>query len=433
MNTITDRHWDQTEFVARPLSNRWAGKLQPILAINPSRLLIAAETRIYCYVFYATTETEVAPSMRLECVYSTSCSRHPDSDITSLACIDDSGLDRTIFLGYANGILERIILPPCPDAHDSPFLIPDAYRDSLDILGGEIVESMSTSSSHLLSLSSAGTAAFISLKSAHTSPPQLIELDSRGWSSYLSKRSSNPYAAFGTSGINPLAIHHIQPSHLSSHPSLLLSPASESRPSAVYAIDSAPPSSPWGSSDQIIVSGWYDGNVHVHDLRSSSRLFPVDPSPDRPSSSLIPVLTFADPWSYEPIYSLSCGGGSGAHIAAGSARHSVVAFWDVRKPTGGWSVHAPGNDSSPVYSVIIDGPRVFGANQSRGFVLDFGLGVQETTYPALDPQIPSQTHQRRPGRGSARYRLADEDLKRSPKNPAGFYVTQYPHNRSSGF
>lgn len=420
---------------------------------------------MYSYVFRPSTKASVAPSVRLECVYSTSSSRNPQSDITGLACVDDDGLDRTIFLGYDNGIIERVVLPPFRDdsresSRETPISIDDGYRSILHFHGEDIIESLSTTSSHLLSLSSNGTAGLTPLTSAHTSP-QTIELDSRSWSSYLSNRSSTPYAAFGTSDINPLTIHHIQPSHISSHPSILLSPSlnPESRPSAVYAIDVAPSFSPWGASDQIIISGWYDGFVRVHDLRSSSRLNPAHAmtSPDRPSAiSLIPTLTFADPWSFEPIYSLSSGGGSGAYIAAGSARHSVVSFFDVRKsstpttildatsptsPTtldsphrgGGWSVHAPGNDSSPVYSLIVDGPRVYGANQSRGFVFDFGLGVQETTYPALDLQaLSSQPHQRRPGRGSARHR-ADEELKRSSKNPAGFYVTQYPHDRSSGF
>jgi hypothetical protein len=83
------------------------------------------------------------------------------------------------------------------------------------------------------------------------------------------------------------------------------------------------------------------------------------------------VLTLANSWSIEPIYSVSSGGGAGSHIAAGSARHSLVSFWDVRSPAGGFSVHAPLNDPSPVYSLILESSRLFGVTQSRPFVLDF--------------------------------------------------------------
>lgn len=192
------------------------------------------------------------------------------------------------------------------------------------------------------------------------------------------------------------------------------------RPSAVYAIESAPMSSPWGASDQIVVSGWYDGMVRVHDLRSSARTT-ANPTGGAPMSALLPTLSFSDPWSYEPIYSLACGGGSTAHIAAGSARHSVVAFWDIRSPGKGWSMHAPGNDSSPVYSLVVDGPRVFGANESRGFVLDFGMGVSEQTYP---PIVPDTIRRRRGG-----VLGVDDGMKRIGKGGVGIYVTKYTHHK----
>jgi len=162
----------------------------------------------------------------------------------------------------------------------------------------------------------------------------------------------------------------------------------------VYGIASAPPASPWGASDQILVSGWFDGLVRVHDMRSSHA----------------PSLTFADPWSFEPVYAVACGGGGGAHIAAGSARHSVVAFWDVRVASRGWSVHAPGNDVSPVYSIILESSRLFGATQSRPFVYDFGPAVRPETYPSLPP-------------------TQDNDGLKHKKvwDRIGFYVTKYDH------
>jgi len=207
-------------------------------------------------------------------------------------------------------------------------------------------------------------------------------------------------------------VHNIQSSELAETPFAILASGSTDellKQSAVYGISGAPLSSPWGASDQILVSGWYDGLVRVHDLRSSSRARTAD-IPGGPAP-LLPVLSVYDPWTFEPNYCVSCGGGSSSYIAAGTARHSVVALWDVRNPADGWSVHGPGNDSSPVYSVILDSSRVFGVTQSRPFVLDFGPDAKEETYPSLN------------------FNHRDEGLKKRDKSGLGFYVTKYSHGR----
>ena len=155
--------------------------------------------------------------------------------------------------------------------------------------------------------------------------------------------------------------------------------------------------------------------VNVHDLRSSlraHRLPGVSADTYPAGGALYPVMSMCDPWLAEPVYGVSAGGGGGCHIAAGTARHSVVALWDVRAASRGWSVHAPGNDSSPVYSVVMESSRVFGATQSRSFVLDFGPGAREDAYPPLS----------RPPR--------EEGLKKRDGSGVGFYVTRYAHSRS---
>jgi hypothetical protein len=244
-----------------------------------------------------------------------------------------------------------------------------------------------------------GKAGLLNISSSTPSVQHMIDLDTRAWSALLSTSASAPFAAFGTSSDTPLAIHAITPTSISTTPTMTLRASQHQddsaleRPAAVYGIASAPPASPWGASDQIIVSGWFEGLVCVHDMRASSA----------------PTLTFADPWSFEPIYAVACGGGGGAHIAAGSARHSVVAFWDVRAATPGWSVHAPGKDVSPVYSIIMESSRLFGATQSRPFVYDFGPAVRPETYPSL----PSTR-----GNDGLSYKGGD---------PIGFYVTKYDH------
>ncbi|KAI0789800.1 hypothetical protein C8Q75DRAFT_806946 [Abortiporus biennis] len=438
INTIIDRNYDDQEFIARPLSNRWVGKLQPILAINSSRLLLAARNLIYSYAFIPSSDPEVAPPVQLDCIYTTSSISDPSRDITSVACIPDDGLDRTVVVGYANGIVEQLFLPPSSTTGATSEAVHVKERQELH--GTDIVESISTSKRHVLSLSSSGVAAFSPLSSIskhhHTHHHhQILQFNSRSWATYLSPSStSTPYAAFGTSSKQPLGVHHILPSKLSTQPYVYLGPSSKPEhvhSSAVYAIDSAPPSAPWGSSDQIIVSGWFDGLVRVHDLRSSSRLLssPSSSPSSQTTSVLLPTMSFADPWSFEPIYSLSTGGGSSSHIVAGTARHSILSFWDIRMPAKGWSVHAPGNDSSPVYSVILDGPRVFGANESRGFVLDFGVGVREDTYPPINVNRGGGGGRAVGGGRGWRQSLPTPELKRKSPGSPGFYVTKYAHDR----
>jgi hypothetical protein len=401
-HTLSDRSWKKQRFVARPLSRPWKGKLQPLLAINESRLFVAAGYMLYSYVFTPSEHDGATPGVSFEASYQLSSRDAPRNDITSLACAQDGGSssssssDCTVFVGYENGELQRVRIPPCnPGQVDVP--IDASFRTSFNYHNGDLIEALTVSGDSLLSMSINGKAGLLNISSPNPSVQHMIDLDTRAWSALLSSTSASaPYAAFGTSSDTPLTIHAITPTSISATPTMTLRVSQHQdetaleRPTAVYGIASAPPASPWGASDQIIVSGWFEGLVCVHDMR-------VSPAPR---------LTFADPWSFEPIYTVACGGGGGAHIAAGSARHSVVAFWDVRATTPGWSVHAPGNDVSPVYSIILESSRLFGATQSRPFVYDFGPAVRPETYPSL----PSTRGNDDKGRDSI-----------------GFYVTKYDH------
>lgn len=370
-DTLTDRAWSRSEFTARPLARPWTGKLQPLLAINRFRLVVAAGSYLYLYIFGDSCGVE-APSIQLEGAYPLN-GRYMRRDITGIAFVDDDGLDRTLLVGFQDGALERVVLPEV--SKGVSVSVPERLPSTLfsQLINSDFIENLSSDGEFLLSLSSNGSAALTDLKlSPH--PPSPIELKARSWVSHLCMQSSGPYAAFGTSSTTPLAVHSITTDRLSSTPYAILhthdgidsdGPTS----SAVYGIARAP-SSPWGSSPQIIVSGWFDGKVRCYDLRSSLRGSSNSNSAEGPAP-LLPVLSLSDPWSYEAIYSVSCGGGSNSHIAAGTARHSVVSFWDVRSPKTGWSVHAPGNDPSPVYALHLESSRLFGVTQSRPFVYDF--------------------------------------------------------------
>ncbi|KAH9924266.1 uncharacterized protein BXZ73DRAFT_50522 [Epithele typhae] len=400
-HTEVDRNWARPHFVARPLSSKWQGKLQPQMAINKSRLFVAAGSTIYSYTFGHSDEGRT-PGIQFECAYMTHKVVQASRDITSIQCVPDGGFDRTVYVGYADGTLERIVLPACKlGAPPAVIHLESNHREKRPYHGTDIVESISANKHHLLSLSCNGFAAFFT-DSGTDSPPQFLELNVRGWTTHLSDR----YAFLGTSSLTPLMVYTINESRLSAQPAhVLTSSTHDDRPraSAVYGISSAPPSSPWGSSDRVVLSGWYDGVVNVHDLRSARR---------DGAGALYPVMSMCDPWLPEPIYDVTAGGSSGCHVAAGTARHSLVAFWDVRAARRGWSVHAPGNDPSPVYSVVLESSRLFGATQSRPFVLDFGPGARADVYPQLT----------RPPK--------EEGLKKRDGSGVGFYVTRYGHSRA---
>ncbi|PPQ67727.1 hypothetical protein CVT25_009333 [Psilocybe cyanescens] len=436
-DVLSDAAWTEPEFIARPLSRAWPGNHQPILAISPSRLIVGVGSNLCSYRFGTSPSPSAAPPVSFEGAVSLSNTSQRPRNITALTFIDDGGLDCTLNVAFQDGAMERVRLWPVTNNKNditAPSL--SCTRDIIaPIPEADFIESFSTQSGTILSLSANGTASLTAtnLSSASASASSTISLKSRSWVSLLSLTSSTPYAAFGCSSTTPLAVHALTSAgELSPRPLALLHtkkgadlPFDQLPASAVYGIAQGPLNSPWGASPQIVVSGWYDGQVRVYDLRSSSRASPSpSPSPGPndapgdaptrpPPAPLRPVLSLADRWSYEPIYSVACGGGSAAHIAAGTARHSVVSFWDVRAPGTGWSVHAPGNDPSPVYSVVLESSRFFGVTQSRPFVYDFGPDVSLDTYPAL-PQV----------------RGIDNLKHKKGSNRATYHTLRYAHNSS---
>lgn len=367
-DVLTDTSWTQSQFFARPLSAPWSAKVQPLLAISNSRLICAAGITIYSYRFGVSSNSD-SPPVHLEGSCPLAAHDNNKRYITALAFLPDGGLDQTLCLGFHDGTLERVVLSiRSHTIHVNRYSMAQGPRQKHSL------ESLSSNHHLLLSLTASGRA---TLRHLDTSPPSpsTVELQAKSWVSHLCMQSSSPYAAFGSSSATPLAVHSITNDRLSPIPSAILYQASPtSTGSAVYGICSGPPSSPWGLSPQVLVSGWYNGTVSVHDLRASSRFSSLLTS--HSPAPLRPVLTLVNSWSDEPIYSVSCGGGSGSHVAAGSARHSLVSFWDVRYPTKGFSLHAPLNDPSPVYSLVLESSRMFGVTQSRPFVLDFVSFIQ---------------------------------------------------------
>ncbi|KAJ7095768.1 hypothetical protein B0H15DRAFT_826976 [Mycena belliarum] len=405
---LTDEAWTQSEFIARPLSGAWPGKEQPRLAINPSRLVVAAGVTLHSYLF-GTSANDHAPPIVHEGSCSLARTNHHRNFITALAFIPDGGRDQTLCVGYHDGTSDYVVIlgrskrqaPPILRIHRSP-----SYP--LDLPRKDRLQNLVSSRNALLSLSAGGRVMLASTEMPSLSS-SMVDLQVRSWVSHLSMESPTPYAAFGTSSTTPLTIHLVTNDRLAPLPSAVLSQAeSAAGSSAVYGICSGPPSSPWGPSPQVVVSGWYNGTVLIHDLRSCLRN--SAPRTLESLAPLRPVLSLVNSWSVEPIYSVSCGGGAGSHVAAGSARHSLLSLWDVRYPTGGFSLHAPLNDPSPVYAITLESSRLFGVTQSRPFVLDFGRGITETTYPKLELGPRGLTHPNQKG-----------------QDGFGYYVTKYQH------
>ncbi|EJC98506.1 uncharacterized protein FOMMEDRAFT_171112 [Fomitiporia mediterranea MF3/22] len=389
-NTITDYNWECRSFVARPLSPPWRGRQRPSLAVSQSRLVVSAGDKLDVYAFSSQACLSDAPTVHLEATLLVNRMDHhqPRHDVTSMAFLPGNGEDRRLLAGFADGSVMRVTLPDMRKSQQHP----SPEFETL-LVGEDPIQSISASGSLSFSLSSSGKG---TLHEARGRIVSEIDIKEKCWSSFLSAGDAS-YVAIGTSSTVPLAIYPVNETALSSSPSVVLTSMRSSElgvrspASAVYGIAGSPLSFP-GNPGQVIVSGWFDGCVRLYDLRTPSTSSSASNSSTKAVPTLSPAMILFDPWQRESIYSVSTGGGSGYTIAAGTARHSVVAFWDVRAPRAGWSVHAPGNDTSPVYATVLESSRLFGATQSRAFVYDFGPGVGVETYPPLPRAIGKGHH-----------------------------------------
>ena len=392
---LSDVAWREENFVARPLSSVWPGTFRrPVLAISDSRLIVTSRTHVDSYTFHSPRIPTHSPQIRTEASLELGGGGAMADVITSIApAHDQDGAE--FYIGLASGNVARMSV----NTNGSGTLhLPTSIEA---IHSGDSVLALSSKRDILLGVSQNGIATVSNAGSAETS-----DLKTRAWTCHL----SNDHATFGLTSKSPLIVHTIQPSGISKQPTYILDLTSQDThsKSAVFGVCGTPPSTTWGS-DQVLVSGWYNGSVNIHDLRTSTGL--RDPSSPSSTPHLLPVLTFVEP-SVDPIYCVATGGGSSNYIAAGLARHGMVAFWDVRgRRSAGWSVYAPGNDSSPVYSLVLESSRLFGVSQARPFVYDFGPSVVEDTYPSF---LLSRAEARA--------------LKKQGDGP-GYYVTTWRHSQ----
>ncbi|GAA5988281.1 hypothetical protein JCM10908_002148 [Rhodotorula pacifica] len=203
-------------------------------------------------------------------------------------------------------------------------------------------------------------------------PAVSIPFATKPWSVHLSPQRT--WLAVGHSGTAPLSLFQLDSTGapISTPTQVAHTPKSTS----VYAMATfSEQCSPFSDPEQMLVAAFYDSTTRVYDLRIppsrvASSWDAVSAGHERPANE---VLRLADPWSDDPCYSVAVGGAQGAYVAVGSARNGAVRLFDIRSPSHpqGITAFAPGRDRSPVYSLEMEGSRLWGCTESRGFVLDF--------------------------------------------------------------
>lgn len=170
-----------------------------------------------------------------------------------------------------------------------------------------------------------------------------IQLGCRPWCTKF-VRNGNKIAT-GTRSDSPLKVHEATETGLRAIRSYS---APGSPITSVFAVEPI--------TENVILSGWYDGYTRMHDLRISSHEA---------------VSCWRDPYGDAAVYSLST---TGNHIYSGSAVNGVVQFFDFRntKPGSGISLFlGPKGERGPVYSLISEHEVVYGAMERCVRAADF--------------------------------------------------------------
>ncbi|BGP17215.1 hypothetical protein JCM10213_004615 [Rhodosporidiobolus nylandii] len=207
-------------------------------------------------------------------------------------------------------------------------------------------------------------------------PPEVVPLSTKPWSLLLSLSSSSSssasaspsWLAIGHTGTSPLSLLPLTPS--GPLPSAMQPLARTRKTTSVYALASPPPSSPLSPSHTVIAA-FYDSTTRVFALRVP--LPPASPSswdddfrpaneiarlpttrpttPPTPSPAAVPS---AAPSSSRPRGTPPCGSSTSAPSPALPRSQPM---------------HQGG--TAPLSIRSAEGSRVYGATESRGFVLDW--------------------------------------------------------------
>ena len=177
--------------------------------------------------------------------------------------------------------------------------------------------------------------------------------------------------------LEPICIHEVSPYGISDALHKIRTGANST---SVYSIVPLPASGQAGESRDLILSGWYSGEVKLHDLRSPLPL----------------VTTYCDPIdATSAIYSL-CSFGHERFIAGG-ARHSVLKIFDLRMP-GGKTYYAADLDHCSPEPALISPDACCKYHEESRYTMDYNV------YMTQDSSIMSKRYSSR--RESPVYSLA---------------------------
>lgn len=393
--TSIDSSWSRMSEIHSETFHLFSGRTLPVLALqeDSARLWIAGGSTLSTFRFSGhggqpVEESFLRPSHyrndRSSSQYTYWIGRSPTDDVTAIAPCEGTG---EVFVSHVSGLLQK-----CKIDYGATSRV--NQRPTIKSIGRyshprRPIQALSASPSGLLACATSFQGGAISLyKSA--SPwlePRAWKLKTKPWSLMLEPHTDRPrWLAVGHSGSQPLSLYNLREDGLptaADTDSPMQLGGNESS-TAVYAFSGLSSASPIGRPSDVLISGWYDGTVRLHDLRCKSTQ---------------PILTFVDPFANDPVYSVANGGGGGYTIAAGIARYGLVRLWDVRNARSaaaaaaagvaqkggpeedgldrsGHSLYGPGKDNSPVYGLQMEHDRLFGITDRRGWMLEFAVKGQ---------------------------------------------------------
>lgn len=274
-----DTAWEHVDAAIVQLGQTWTRKALPVLDLDSTsgRLLLGAGPDLHIVDFDGRGRPAIGSGRPCR------VGKTETDDVTGVQAIDDTA---DLIVATLSGSLRRYRLPAGETQPESIATYISAGKGAIEALSAspELIATVSTARTGASRHSDGGAdqrgggrISLHALRSPWQSPTS-VPLTTKPWSVHLFSSST---LALGHSGETPLSIYTLRPSGLHDDaPRDLSGPAFRS---AVYAFAPYPSSVP---RDDIIVSGWYDGVIRLHDLR-------------RPESA--PALELGDPWSADAV------------------------------------------------------------------------------------------------------------------------------------
>ncbi len=356
-NLLSLRSIEGHRFLARQIGREWEKGCMPVMILEQDRMVVAAGSKLLVHDL-GTKRTFKGNQILGITEFQTASQPTARDDITGLFKLPSG---QYIISTIRGNLLRFALPPPTGEAY--------TYRSSRAVNtahyphpGNNAIETLSGDGSTILSAAHDGLISLFSASSPWI-PPNTTQISDRPWSSLLSMNGSSPFAAIGTTSINPLQLYPILPTGIdTTSPTILSGPTKRS---AVYSIANPPHTMtmPYTNSpSSLLLSAWFDGHARLHDLRSPSR-----------SGA---VMEWSDPWSDTSLYSVTFAG-MGC-VVGGAGRHGLIHLWDPRMGhKSGWSAFVPGRPESPTYDLKGEGSRVWGVSSNSAFVLSFDITGEE--------------------------------------------------------